>query len=187
MFGMSLNDAPTVNLFTGANDGRLVGTPASVGLVGGPMATVFNGATVGSNLLTVTGTVSGDPLVVGQCDVQTFGRDSAAAVVNISTGSGFANGATTRSLGVSEFNTTAAQGFIQRSGPARSAAAFATMRAANSKGSTTKKLRGHLYTSTTPAATIAGIAIYTKILSSMAMDDVFNYWRDILSDAGEIL
>jgi len=282
MFGMSLNDAPTVNLFTGANDGRLVGTPASVGLVGGPMATVFNGAIAGSNLLTVTGTVSGDPLVVGQTielatgaggslgvissfgtgtggagtynlvggvntsaqnmraftrffevpgfsrdifnvgnavtllaiykstlqqglladdvnggnlgilvpgqyDVQTFGRDSAAAVVNISTSSGFANGATTWSMGVSEFNTTTAQGFIQRSGPARSASAFATMRAANPMGSTTRKLRTHLYTSTTPAATIAGIAIYTKMLSSMEMDDAFNYWRDILSDAGEIL
>ena len=54
-------------------------------------------------------------------------------------------------------------------------------------GSTTRKLRTHLYTSTTPGATIAGIAIYTKMLSSTEMDDAFSYWRDILSDAGEVL
>jgi hypothetical protein len=282
MFGTSLNDTPTVNLFTGANDGRLVGTPASIGLIGGPMATAFNGAITGASLLTVTGTVSGDPLAVGQTielaagaggslgaissfgtgtggagtynlvggvntsaqnmrafsrffeapgfsrdifsagnaitllaiyksafqqgllmddvnggslgilvpgqyDVQTFGRDSAAAVVNVSTSSGFTNGATTWSMGVSEFNTTTAQGFIQRSGAARSASAFATTRTANPIGSTTRKLRTHLYTSTTPGATIAGIAIYTKMLSSTEMDDAFSYWRDILSDVGEVL
>jgi hypothetical protein len=282
MFGASLNDVPTVNLFTGANDGRLIGTPAAVGLVGGPMATNFTGAVTGGNLLTVTGTVAGDPLAVGQTielatgvgeslgvilslgtgtggagtynlvggvntsaqamrgftrffevpgfardifnigsaitllsiykapvsqgiltddvnggslgilvpgafDVQTFGRDSAAVVVNVSTSSGFANGATTWSMGVSEFNTTTAQGFIQRSGPARTASAFTTARTANPMGSTTRKLRTHLYTSTTPAATIAGIAVYTKTLSSGEMDDAFVFWRDILSDAGEVL
>jgi len=282
MFGAALNDAPTVNLFTGANDGRLIGTPATVGLVGGPMATAFSGAISGGNLLTVTGTVSGDPLVAGQTielatgsggslgvissfgtgtggagtynlvggvntsaqsmraftrffevpgfardifnvgnaltllaiykspisqgilmddvnggnlgmlvpgafDVQTFGRDSAAAVVNVSTGSGFLNGGTTWSMGLSEYNTTTAQGFIQRSGMARVASAFATARTANPMGSTTRKLRTHLYTSTTPGATIAGIAIYTKMLSSTEMDDAFSYWRDILSDAGEVL
>jgi hypothetical protein len=282
MFGTSLNDAPTVNLFTGTNDGRLIGTTAAVGLVGGPMATNFTGAVTGGNLLTVTGTVTGDPLAVGQTielatgvggslgvisslgtgtggagtynliggvntsaqamrgftrffevpgfardifnigsaitllsiykapvsqgilmddvnggslgllvpgafDVQTFGRDSAAVVVNVSTSSGFANGATTWSMGVSEFNTTTAQGFIQRSGPARTASAFTTARTANPMGSTTRKLRTHLYTSTTPAATIAGIAVYTKLLSSGEMDDAFVFWRDILSDAGEVL
>lgn len=286
MFGTAINDAPTVNLFTGANDGRLIGAPGTVGLVGGPMATNFTGAITGSNLLTVTGTVTGDALVAGQTielatgaggslgviaafgtngttgaggagtyaltggvnaasssmraftrffevpgfardifnvgssltllaiyksaisqgilmddvnggnlgmlvpslfDVQTFGRDSAAAVVNVSTASGFLNGGTTWSMGVSEFNTTTAQGFIQRSGPARSASAFATTRPANPMGSTTRKLRTHLYTSTTPAATIAGIAIYTKMLSSTEIDDAFSYWRDILSDAGEVL
>lgn len=282
MFGTSLNDTPTANLFTGANDGRLVGTPASVGLIGGPMATVFNGAITGSNLLTVTGAVSGDPLVVGQTielatgaggslgvisslgtgtggagtynvaggvntsaqnmraftrffevpgfsrdifnvsgaitlltiykspfqqgllmddvnggnlgilvpgqyEVQTFGRDSAATVVNVSTNSGFANGAATWSMGISEFNMTTAQGFIQRSGPPRTASAFATTRAANPIGSTTRKLRTHLYTSTTPGATIAGIAIYTKMLSSTELDDAFSYWRDILGDVGEVL
>lgn len=282
IFGTSLNEAPTTNLFTGANDGRLVGTPAAVGLVGGPMATAFSGAITGGNLLTVTGTVTGDPLAVGQTielatgvggslgvisslgtgtgaagtyyltggvntasssmraftrffevpgfardifnvgsaltllaiykspinqgilmddayggslgmlvpgsfEVQTFGRDSAAAVVNISTNSGFGNGATTWTMGVSEFNTTTAQGFIQRSGAARSASAFATMRIANPIGSRTQKLRTHLYYLTTPGATIAGIAIYTKMLSSAEMDDAFDYWRDILSDAGEVL
>jgi hypothetical protein len=90
-------------------------------------------------------------------------------------------------MGVSEFNTTTAQGFIQRSGAARSASAFATTRTANPIGSTTRKLRTHLYTSTTPGATIAGIAIYTKMLSSTEMDDAFSYWRDILSDVGEVL
>ena len=58
MFGTAINDAPTVNLFTGANDGRLIGTPASIGLVGGPMATAFSGALTGGNLLTVTGAVT---------------------------------------------------------------------------------------------------------------------------------
>jgi len=282
MFGTAINDAPTVNLFTGANDGRLIGTPASIGLVGGPMATAFSGAITGGNLLTVTGAVTGDPLAVGQTielaagvggslgvisslgtgtggagtynltggvnnssasmraftrffevpgfardifnvgsaltllaiyksplsqgllmddvnggnlgmlvpgafDVQTFGRDSAATVVNVSTSSGFANGATTWNMGVSEFNTTTAQGFIQRSGSARVASAFATTRTANPMGITTRKLRTHLYTSTTPGATIAGIAIYTKMLSSAELDDAFVFWRDLLSDAGEVL
>lgn len=282
MFGTSLNDSPTVNLFTGANDGRLIGTPAAVGLVGGPMATTFSGAITGGNLLTVTGTVTGDPLAVGQTielttgvggslgvisslatgtggagtynltggvntssqsmraftrffelpgfardifnlgsaltllavyksainqgilsddinggslgmlvpglfEVQTFGRDSVGTVVNVSTSSGFANGATTWSMGVSEYNTTTAQGFFQRSGSARSASVFATTRTANPMGSTTRKLRTHLYTTTTPGATIAGIAIYTKMLSSAELDDAFSYWRDILSDAGEVL
>lgn len=282
MFGTSLNDAPTVNLFTGANDGRLIGAPAAVGLVGGPMATAFSGAITGGNLLTVTGAVTGDPLAVGQTielatgaggslgvissfgtgtggagtynlvggvnagaqsmraftrffevpgfardifnvggsltllaiyksainqgilmddinggslgmlvpgafDVQTFGRDSAAVVVNVSTASGFLNGGTTWSMGVSQYSTTTGQGFIQRSGPARVASAVAGPRAANPIGSTTRKLRTHLYTSTTPGATIAGIAIYTKLLSGAEMDDAFLYWRDILSDAGEVL
>lgn len=282
MFGTSLNDAPTVNLFTGANDGRLIGTPASVGLVGGPMATAFTGTITGGNLLTVTGTVPGDPLAVGQTielatgaggslgvisslgtgtggagtynlssgvntsaqsmraftrffeapgfardifnigsaltllaiykssaaqgilmddinggnlgmlvpgsfDVQTFGRDSASTVVNVSTASGFLNGATTWSMGVSEFNTTTAQGFIQRTGSARVASAFATARTANPMGITTRKLRTHLYTTATPGATIAGIAIYTKMLSAAELDDAFVFWRDILSDAGEVL
>lgn len=286
MFGTSLNDTPTVNLFTGANDGRLIGTPAAIGLVGGPMATNFSGAITGGNLLTVTGVVAGDAIVAGQTvelatgaggglgviaafgtngttgtggagtyalvggvntatanmraltrffeapgfardifnignaitllaiyksvvnqcilsddvnggsmgmlvpggfEVQTFGRDTAAAVVNVSTASGFANGATTWSMGVSQFNTTTGQGFIQRSGPARVASAVAGPRTANPMGSATRKLRTHLYTSTMPAATIAGIAIYTKLLSSGEMDDVFVYWRDLLSDAGEVL
>jgi hypothetical protein len=282
MFGTSVNDAPTVNLFTGANDGRLIGAPATVGLVGGPMATAFSGAIAGGNLLTVTGTVSGDPLAVGQTielatgaggslgvisslgtatggagtynlsgginttsssmraftrffevpgfsrdifnvggaltllaiyksaanqgilmddayggnlgmlvpggsEVQTFGRDSAAAVINVSTSSSFANGASTWSMGVSEYNTTTAQGFIQRSGVSRVASAFATARTANPLGSTTRKLRTHLYNNTTPGAAIAGIAIYTKMLSNTEMDDAFTYWRDILSDTGEVL
>jgi len=282
MFGTSLNESPTVNLFSGANDGRLIGTPAAVGLIGGPMATAFSGAITGGNLLTVTGTVTGDPLAVGQTielatgvggslgvisslatgtggagtynltggvntssqsmraftrffelpgfardifnvgsaltllaiyksaisqgilsddinggslgmlvpglfEVQTFGRDSVGTVVNVSTSSGFANGTTTWSMGVSEYNTTTAQGFIQRSGSARSASALATTRTANSMGGTTRKLRTHLYTTTTPGATIAGIAIYTKMLSSTELDDAFSYWRDILSDAGEVL
>lgn len=282
MFGTSLNDSPTVNLFTGANDGRLIGTPAAIGLVGGPMATAFSGAITGGNLLTVTGTVTGDPLAVGQTielatgaggslgvissfgtgtggagtynltggvntsaqsmraftrffevpgfardifnvgsaitllaiyksavnqgilmddvnggsmgmlvpggfDVQTFGRDSAAAVVNVSTSSGFLNGATTWSMGVSQFDTTTGQGFIQRTGAARVASAVAGPRTANPMGSTTRKLRTHLYTSTTPGATIAGIAVYTKKLSAAEMDDAFTFWRDILSDAGEQL
>jgi len=282
MFGTALNDTPTVNLFTGANDGRLIGAPAAIGLVGGPMATAFSGAITGGNLLTVTGAVSGDPLAVGQMielatgaggslgvisslgtgtggagtynltggvntsaqsmraftrffevpgfardvfnvgsaitllaiyksavnqgilmddvnggsmgilvpggfDVQTFGRDSAAAVINVSTGSGFLNGGTTWSMGVSQFDTTTGQGFIQRTGVARVASAVAGPRTANPMGSTTRKLRTHLYTSTTPGATIAGIAVYTKKLSAAEMDDAFNYWRDILSDAGEAL
>lgn len=282
MFGTAINDAPTVNLFTGANDGRLIGAPAAIGLVGGPMATAFSGAITGGNLLTVTGAVSGDPLAVGQTielatgvggslgvisslgtgtggagtynlaggvntsaqsmraftrffevpgfardifnlgsavtllavykaplsqgilmddvnggnlgmlvpgafDVQTFGRDSAAAVVNVSTGSGFTNGATAWSMGVSEFNTTTAQGFIQRSGSARVASAFAAARTANPMGSTTRKLRTHLYTTATPGATIAGIAIYTKMLSAAELDDAFVFWRDLLGDAGEVL
>ena len=282
MFGTGLNDTPTVNLFTGANDGRLIGSPAAIGLVGGPMATAFTGAITGGNLLTVTGAVSGDPLAVGQTielatgaggslgvisslgtgtggagtynltggvntsaqsmraftrffevpgfardifnvgsaitllaiyksavnqgillddvnggsmgmlvpggfDVQTFGRDSAAAVINVSTGSGFQNGGTTWSMGVSQFDTTTGQGFIQRSGVARVASAVAGPRTANPMGSTTRKLRTHLYTSTTPGATIAGIAVYTKKLSAAEMDDAFLFWRDLLSDAGEVL
>ncbi|WP_066806431.1 hypothetical protein [Sphingomonas asaccharolytica] len=282
MFGTSINDTPTVNLFTGANDGRLVGAPGAVGLVGGPMATAFSGAITGGNLLTVTGTVTGDPLAVGQSielatgaggslgvisslgtgtgsagtynlnggvntpsssmraftrffevpgfardifnvssaltllaiyksainqgiltddtnggslgmlvpgsfEVQTFGRDSVGTVVNVSTSSGFANGGTAWSMGVSEYNTTTAQGFIQRTGSARSASAFATTRTANPIGNTTRKLRTHLYTSTTPGATIAGIAVYTKMLSSGEMDDAFLFWRDLLADVGEVL
>ena len=286
MFGTSLNDTPTVNLFTGANDGRLIGAPASVGLVGGPMATSFNGVITGGNLLTVAGTVSGDALVAGQTielatgaggalgiiaafgtngttgtggagtyalsggvntasssmraftrffeapgfardifnigsaltllaiykapisqgilsddvnggnlgmlvpsafDVQTFGRDSTSTIVNVSTASGFINGATTWSMGISQFDTTTGQGFIQRSGPSRIASAVAGPRAANPMGNTTRKLRTHLYTTTTPAATVAGIAIYTKKLSSTELDDAFLYWRDLLADVGETL
>lgn len=282
MFGTLLNDAPTTNLFTGANDGRLIGTPGAVGLVAGPMATAFSGAITGGNLLTITGTVTGDPLAVGQTielatgaggslgvisslgtgtggagtynlvggvntasasmraftrffeapgfsrdifnlgsaltllaiykapnnqgillddvnggsmgmlvpaafDVQTFGRDSAATVVNVSTSSGFANGATTWSMGVSQYDLTTGQGFIQRSGPARVGSAVAGPRTSNPMGSTTRKLRTHLYTTSTPSATIAGLAIYTKKLSSGEMDDAFSYWRDIMSDVGEVL
>lgn len=286
MFGTALNDTPTVNLFTGVNDGRLVGTPAAVGLVGGPMATNFSGTITGGNLLTVTGAVSGDALVTGETielatglggslgaiaafgtngttgtggagtyalvggvntptsnmraftrffevpgfsrdifnvgnaltllaiyksplsqgllsddvnggsmgilvpgtfDIQTFGRDSAATVVNVSTGSGFLNGATTWTMGVSQYDTTTGQGFIQRSGPARIASAVAGPRTANPIGSTGRKLRTHIYTTTTPAATIAGIALYTKKLSGAEMDDAFLFWRDIMSDASEVL
>ena len=282
MFGTSINDTPTVNLFTGANDGRLVGSPAAVGLVGGPMATAFSGAITGGNLLTVTGTVTGDPLAVGQTielatgaggslgvisslgtgtggagtynltggvntasasmraftrffevpgfsrdifnigsavsllaiykspinqgllsddtnggllgmlvpgsfELQTFGRDSASTIVNVSTSSGFTNGGTIWTMGVSQFDTTTGQGFVQRSGSARSASAVAGPRTANPMGNTTRKLRTHLYTSTTPAATLAGIAIYTKKLSSTEMDDAFVYWRDIMADVGEVL
>lgn len=286
MFGTLLNDTPTVNLFTGANDGRLVGTPATVGLVGGPSSTGFNGTITGGNLLTVTGSISGDPLVAGQTvelatgaggslgviaafgtngttgtggagtyaliggvntstaamrtftrffeipgfsrdifnissaltllaiyksainqciltddasggslgmlvpgsfEEQTFGRDSVSTVVNVSTASGFASGATTWSMGVSQFDTTTGQGFIQRSGPARVASAVAGPRTANPLGSTSRKLRTNHYYSTTPSATIAGIAIYTKKLSSTEMDDAFLYWRDTLADAGEVL
>jgi hypothetical protein len=282
MFGSSLTDTPTTNLFTGMNDGRLIGAPSAIGLVGGPMATNFTGAVTGGNLLTATGAVSGDPLTVGMTielasgaggslgvisslgtgtggagtynlvggvntasasmrgftrffeapgfardifnissaltllaiykapinqgillddvnggalgmlvpaafDVQTFGRDSTSTIVNISTSSGFLNGATTWSMGVSEYDATTGQGFIQRSGPARIASAVAGPRTANPMGSTTRKLRTHLYTSTTPAATIAGIAIYTKKLSAAEMDDAFLYWRDIMTDVGEVL
>lgn len=286
IFGISLNDTPTVNLFTGANDGRLVGTPAAVGLVGGPMATNFTGTITGGSLLTVTGTISGDALVAGQSielatgaggalgviaafgtngttgtggagtysliggvnsassnmraftrffeapgfardifnignaltilavykapfnqgilsddvnggnlgmlvpgafDVQTFGRDSASTIVNVSTASGFLNGATTWSMSASQFDTTTGQGFIQRSGPPRVASAVAGPRAANPMGNTTRKFRTHMYTTTTPAATIAGIAIYTKKLSSTELDDAFVYWRDLLADVGETL
>jgi len=126
-------------------------------------------------------------LVPGSFEVQTFGRDSVGTVVNVSTSSGFASGAATWSMGVSEYNTVTAQGFTQRSGAARSSSAFATTRAANPMGSITRKLRTHLYTTTTPSATIAGIAIYTKMLSGAELDDAFSYWRDILSDAGEVL
>jgi hypothetical protein len=282
MFGTSLNDTPTVNLFTGANDGRLIGSPGAVGLSSGPMATSFSGAITGGNLLTVTGTVSGDPLVIGQTielatgaggslgiissfgtgtggagtynltggvntpsssmraftrcfeapgftrdifnigsaltllaiykapinqgilmddvnggtmgmlvpaafDIQTFGRDSASAVVNVSTSSGFVNGAATWSMGVSQYDLTAGQGFIQRSGPARVGSAVAGPRTSNPVGSTSRKLRTGYYTTTTPAATVAGFAIYTKKLSSGEMDDAFVFWRDILSDVGEVL
>ena len=286
MFGTSLTDTPTVNLFTGANDGRLVGAPDTIGLVGGPMATAFSGTITGGNLLTVTGAVSGDAIAAGQtvelatglggsigvvaafgtngttgtggagtyalvggvntatasmraftrffetagisrdifnvgsaitllaihkaavqqgllsddvtggsmgmlvpaaADIQTFGRDAAATVVNTSTASGFANGATTWSMGVSQFDTTTGQGFIQRSGPARVASAVAGPRGANPMGSTTRKLRTHLYNGGTPSSRIAGIAIYTKKLSAAEMDDAFTYWRDILADVGEVL
>jgi len=282
IFGTSLNDTPTTNLFTGANDGRLIGTPGAVGLVGGPMATAFSGAITGGNLLTVTGTVTGDPLAIGQTielatgaggslgvisslgtgtggagtynlvggvntsaqsmraftrffevpgfsrdifnigsalsllaiykspinqgllsddtnggllgmlvpgsfELQTFGRDSASTIVNVSTSSGFLNGGSTWTMGVSQFDTTTGQGFVQRSGVARAASAVAGPRTANPMGNTTRKLRTHLYTSTTPAATLAGIAIYTKKLSSAEMDDAFVYWRDMLADVGEVL
>ena len=283
MFGTSLTDTPTTNLFSGANDGRLVGTPDAIGLLHGPMATSYSGTITGGNLLTVTGTVSGDPLAVGMTvelaagtgtslgvisslgtgtggagtynltggvntatstmrgftrffetagiardifnigsavtllaiykaplsqsligdditggnlsmlvpsggyDIQTFGRDSASVVVNVSTSSGFANGSTTWAMGVSQFNTTTAQGFIQRSGPARVASALAGTRTANPMGVTTRKLRTGLYNNATPSSRIAGIAIYTKMLSSAEMDDAFLYWRDLLADVGEVL
>lgn len=282
MFGTSLTGTPTTNLFTGANDGRLIGAPDTVGLLGGPQATSFTGTISGGNLLTVPGTVSGDPLAVGMTielattvggtqgviaslgtgtggagtynlvagatngsgtmraytrffetaglardifnvgsavtllaiyqapvnqglisddvtggsmgmlvngsgEIQTFGRDSAAAVVNVTTSSGFANGSTNWTMGVSEFTTTSGQGFIQRSGPARVASAAAGARTANPVGSTTKKLRTHYYNNATPSARIAGIAIYTKALSSTEMDDAFLYWRDLLADVSATL
>lgn len=282
MFGTSLTDTPTTNLFTGAVDGRLVGTPGTVGLAGGPSASSFTGTITGGNLLTVSGTVSGDPLAVGQTvelatgaggslgvisslgtgtggagtynltggvntgssamrtfirffevpgftrdifnvgnaltllaiykspinqcilsddvsggtagilvpssfEVQAFGRDSASTVVNASTASGFINGATTWSMGVGQFDTTTGQAFIQRSGPARVASAVVGPRTANPIGSTSRKLRTNYYYATSPAATIAGIAVYTKKLSSGEMDDAFLYWRDLLADIGEVL
>jgi hypothetical protein len=283
MFGTSLTDTPTVNLFTGANDGRLVGTPDAVGLLQGPAST-STAASISGTTLTVGGTLTGDPWAVGmtvetttgsgvtagtvitalgtgtggagtytvnnsqtvastgmraftryfeipgfsrdifnignavtllaiykapinQCiisddftggklalmvpaafDVQTFGRDAASAVVNVSTSSGFTNGATTWSMGVSGFNLTTAQGFIQRSGPARVASAVTSARTSNPMGDTTRKLRtGYPNSAATPASRIAGIAIYTKQLSSGEMDDAFLYWRDIMSDVGEVL
>ncbi len=57
----------------------------------------------------------------------------------------------------------------------------------NSWGSTTKKLRTHYYNNSTPSARIAGIAIYTKALSSTDMDDAFLYWRDLLADVSATL
>jgi len=282
MFGSSLTDTPTKNLFTDIIDGRLVGAPDAIGLAGGPQSTSFAGTISGGNLLTVTGTVSGDPLAVGMTielatavggtqgiiaslgtgtggagtynlvpgatngggtmraytrffetaglardifnigsavtlisifqapvnqglitdditggsmgmlvqgagEIQTFGRDSAAVVVNVTTGAGFTNGATTWTMGVSQFSTTSAQGFIQRSGPARVASAAATTRTANPVGSTTKKLRTHYYNNATPLGRIALLAIYTKLLSSGEMDDFFSYARDLLNDAGQVL
>lgn len=282
MLGTSLTATPTTNLFTGVSDGRIVGAPGTVGLTGGPMATAFSGAITGGNLLTVTGTVSGDPLAVGQTielatsvggslgvisslgtgtggagtynltggvntasasmrgftrffevpgfardifnvgsaitlltiykapisqsllsdditggtmgmivpasfDIQTFGRDSATTLVNTTTASGFLNGATTWSMGVSQFDTTTGQAFIQRSGPARVASTATGPRTANPIGSTTRKLRTTLYNGTTPASTIAGLAVYTKKLSSGEMDDAFLYWKNILADVGEVL
>lgn len=284
MFGTSLTDTPTKNLFTDVVDGRLVGTPDAVGLPHGPAAT-STAASISGNTLTIGGTVGGDPWAVGmtvetttgtgvavntvitalgsgtggagtytvsgapqtvtstgmrgftryfevpgfsrdifnlgsavtllaiykapinQClisddftggklalmvpaafDVQTFGRDSANTVVNVSTLSNFANGATTWSMGVAGFNLTTAQGFIQRSGPARVASAVTSARTSNPMGDTTRKLRtGYPNSTTTPASRIAGLAIYTKQLSSGEMDDAFLYWRDLLSDAGEVL
>jgi len=89
MFGTAINDAPTVNLFTGANDGRLIGTPASIGLVGGPMATAFSGAITGGNLLTVTGAVTGDPLAVGQTIELAAGVGGSLGVISsLGTGTG---------------------------------------------------------------------------------------------------
>lgn len=281
MFGTSLTDTPTKNLFTGANDGRLVGTPDAVGLLHGPMTTSFTGAISGS-VLTVSGTVVGDPLAVGMtvelqttvggslgvissfgtgtggtgtynltgavatggstmiattrffevpgfsrdifnvgsavtllaiykapinqgiiadaagggamslivpggADVQAFARDSASVVVNVSTASGLTNGSTTWSMGVANFTPTSGQAFIQRSGPARTASAAAGARTANPVGSTSKKLRTGYYTSTTPSSRLAGLAIYSKVLSSGEMDDAFLYWRDLLADVGEVL
>lgn len=280
MFGTLLTDTPTKNLFTNVTDGRLVGTPSTIGLIHGPMTTSFTGAISGS-VLTVSGTVVGDPLAVGMTvelntaagsslgvissfgtgtggtgtynltgavatsgtmmattrffevpgtsqsifnvgnavtllaifksttaqgiladttgggnmamlipgasDVQTFGRDSASVVINVSTSSGFTNGATTWSMGVSNFTTTSGQGFIQRSGPARAASAAATTRTANPVGSTTRKLRTGYYTTSTPSSQLVGLAIYTKVLSSTEMDDAFLYWRDLLADVGEVL
>jgi hypothetical protein len=127
-------------------------------------------------------------MVPAAFDVQTFGRDAANAVVNVSTSSSFTNGATTWSMGVAGFNLTTAQGFIQRSGPARVASAVTSARTSNPMGDTTRKLRtGYPNVAATPASRIAGLAVYTKQLSSAEMDDAFGYWRDILSDAGEAL
>jgi len=126
-------------------------------------------------------------LVTGGGEIQTFGRDAAAAVVNVSTSSGYINGSTTWSMGVSQFSLTSGQGFIQRSGPARVASAAAGARTANPVGSTTKKLRTHYYNNATPAARVALMAIYTKLLSGAEMDDFFAYSRDLLSDAGQTL
>lgn len=280
MLGTSLTETPTTNLFTGLNDGRLLGTPDAVGLAAGPMTTSFTGAISGS-VLTVSGTVVGDPLAIGMtvelqttvggslgiisslgsgtggtgtynltgavagsgtmtattrffevpgfsrdifnvgsavtllaiykapinqailadtvgggtmallvpggADVQAFARDSASAVVNVSTSSGLTNGSTTWSMGVANFTTTSGQAFIQRSGPARTASVAAGARTANPVGSTSKKLRTGYYTSTTPSSKIAGIAIYSKVLSSTEMDDAFLFWRDLLADVGEAL
>jgi hypothetical protein len=127
-------------------------------------------------------------LVPNAFDVQTFGRDAANAVINVATTSGFLNGATTWSMGVSQFALTSAQGFIQRSGPARVASAAATARTSNPVGSTTAKLRfGYANGTTTPASRLAGLSVYTKQLSSGEMDDAFVFWRDLLADAGEVL
>lgn len=283
LLGTSLTDTPTKNLFTDVVDGRLVGVPDALGLVGGPQATSFSGTISGGNLLTVTGTVQGDPLAVGmtielatavggtqgvisslgtgtggagtynlvagatngagtmraytrflelpgfardifniasaislvvlhqspisQClvsdditggsmgmlvpagaDIQTFGRDSASAVVNVATTSGFANGSTTWSMGVSQFDLTTGQGFIQRSGPARAASAVAGPRTSNPIGSTTKKLRTHYSNGgTTPAARIAAVLAYTKKLASADMDDLFSWFRDTLADVNQVV
>lgn len=283
MFGTTLTDTPTKNLFTDVVDGRMVGTPDAVGLLQGPAST-STASSISGTTLTVGGTLTGDPWAVGmtvegatgsgvtagtvitalgtgtggagtytvnnsqtvastgmraftryfeipgfsrdifnvgsavallaiykapinQCiisddftggklalmvpaafDVQTFGRDSANTVVNVSTSSGFASGATTWSMGVSGFNLTTAQGFIQRSGPARVASAVTTARTSNPMGDPARKLRtGYPNSTATPASRIAGLAVYTKQLSSGEMDDAFLYWRDLLTDVGEVL
>ena len=127
-------------------------------------------------------------LVPAANDVQTFGRDAAAAVINVSTSSGFLNGSTTWSMGVSQFSLTSGQGFIQRSGPARAASPAATARTSNPVGSTTAKLRvGYANGTTSPSSRLAGLSVYTKQLSSGEMDDAFVFWRDLLADAGEVL
>jgi hypothetical protein len=127
-------------------------------------------------------------LVPAAYDVQTLARDAASAVVNVATSSGFLNGATTWSMGVSQFTLTSGQGFIQRSGPARAASPAATAQTSNPVGDTARKLRtGFTNGSTTPASRLAGLAIYTKLLSIGEMDDAFLYWRGIMSDVGEVL
>ena len=88
MFGTSLTDTPTKNLFTDVADGRLVGTPDAVGLLHGPMTTSFTGAISGS-VLTVSGTVVGDPLAVGMTvELQTTVGGSLGVISSFGTGTG---------------------------------------------------------------------------------------------------
>ncbi|MER8478448.1 hypothetical protein [Mesorhizobium sp. M1163] len=120
---------------------------------------------------------------------QAFGTDANAVAASATAASTLGTDNSSKwSMFAAQFNLTAAQAHIQRSGSARVSSAVVS-RASGALGSTTKKLRfgRRPLGATTEASAGAILAIYSKFLTSTDLDDIFAASVAIMADVGETL